>query len=713
MSRRVLATVVPLSVALSALVTLVAPAAPTVHAAEDGLDFRNTTTYTLDPAAAVVHVRADLVLTNTLPDKVQGNIINRRYFRGFSLPAPSDAAAMRATDSNGRSLSVVRRPIDSTSNFVIFDIDFAKNLFYRQTARVTVTYDITGLPPRSENPSRVNAAYAAFDAFGVGDDGKVTVKVIVPQGFVVDALGSDAQVSYDGGRTIYTATNIPNPDQFDVFVSARNDKALTSTPVKTADGDEFDLRTWPGDTEWQEFVTTQIQKGVPALSDLVGRPWPIPGKKVEVRQAYTPYLYGYAGWFSAVDDELEIGEDLDQEVVLHELSHAWFSDDWFDDRWVNEGLAQVYSNMAVKQLGGTPKQPEPIKAADPGKVTLNEWGNPNFTDGADEVETYGYNASYSVMQRIHDEIGDDKMRSVFAIVDDGIIAYTGADLKEKGDSNADWRRLLDILEITGDSKDARDLFEQYVVSAKDLAKLDDRDAARTLYADVAERGGEWAPPLVVRRNMAGWIFDNATTTMSDATDVLDLRDELDDKSAQLDATYPTNFETDYEAVTRSFDEVADEMQQQIDTADAVIAATATEAKDDGFFESIGLWGTTLPKDLEVATAAFEKGDHDTARAAAEKVTDTLAEAGSVGTKRFLWALGGLPLFVLLIVLVVLLVRRRRRRRRQAAADAEAAAVAEASETAEERAAPDESGGVDAAELDENALPGAGERSVDD
>ena len=79
----------------------------------------------------------------------------------------------------------------------------------------------------------------------------------------------------------------------------------------------------------------------------------------------------------------------------------------------------------------------------------------------------------------------------------------------------------------------------------------------------------------------------------------------------------------------------------------VIAATATEAKDDGFFESIGLWGTTLPKDLEVATAAFEKGDHDTARAAAEKVTDTLAEAGSVGTKRFLWALGGLLLFVLL------------------------------------------------------------------
>ena len=50
--------------------------------------------------------------------------------------------------------------------------------------------------------------------------------------------------------------------------------------------------------EWQAFVTTQIEQGVPVLGALLGQPWPI-DKTVEVREAYTPYLYGYAGWFSA------------------------------------------------------------------------------------------------------------------------------------------------------------------------------------------------------------------------------------------------------------------------------------------------------------------------------------------------------------------------------------------------------------------------------
>ncbi len=676
MLRRALAAVVPCSLVAVTLVTVLAPRLPVAEAADDGLDFRNTTTYTLDPGKAVVHVRADLTLKNTLRDRVQGNIINRSYFRGFALPVPADATSVVATDSNGRNLSVARRPLETTSDFVILDVDFARNLFYPQTAQVAVTYDITGLPPRSKNPSRVNAAYAAFDAFGVGDDGKVTVKVVVPNGFVVDALGSDAAVSHDGGNTIYTATDIPNPDQFDIFVSARNDKALTSTPVKTADGDEFDLRTWPGDTEWQKFVTTQIQDGVPALTDLIGRPWPI-SQKVEVRQAYTPYLYGYAGWFSAVDDELEIGEDLDQEVVLHELSHAWFSEGWFSDRWVNEGFAQVYSNLAVDELGGTPLQPEAIKADDPGKVTLNEWGDPNFTDGADEVETYGYNASYSVLQKIHTEVGDDAMHDVFAAVDDGILAYLGDKADDKGSSSTDWRRFLDLLENVGGSKEARDLFEKYVVTPADAKKLDERDAARTLYTALDERGGEWAPPLVIRRDMAGWDFTRATDAIAEADAVLDLRDELDDKAGQLDATYPDTFVADYEAADRNLDDVSAAMQEQIDTADAVIAAIADEARDDGFFESIGLWGTNLPKELDTATAAFEKGDHDTARAAAAEVTDTLAQAGSVGTKRVLWAVGGLVLFIALIVLLVVLLRRRGRRRRAAAEAAEAVAEVEA------------------------------------
>ena len=387
MVRRISSLLLALFVAVP--ITVVAGAIPTAQAA-DGLSFRNTTTYTVDALSGVVHVLAEVELTNTITDKRDGNYINRRYFTGFSLPVPVGAVNPVAATTGGNALGVTGRLIDGNGSFYILDIDLARNLFYKESARVNVTYYITGLPPRSENPSRVNAAYAAFNAFGVGDDGKVTVRVVVPPGFEVDTFGDEAIITQEGSNTVYTATEIPNPDEFDIFISARNDDGLTTTTVTTPDSDEFNVRSWPGDADWQAFVTTQIEDGVPVLGTLVGQPWPI-DETVEVRQAYTPYLYGYAGWFSASDNEIEIGEDLDQEVVLHELSHAWFNDNWFADRWLSEGFAQVYSTKAVSAMGGQTLSPAAISATDPGKVTLNDWGERFLLLPANWRSDAGYN----------------------------------------------------------------------------------------------------------------------------------------------------------------------------------------------------------------------------------------------------------------------------------------------------------------------------------
>ena len=669
MLRRFLAAVVVLAAA-----TLVAPDAPRVAAADDGLDFANTTTYTVDPTSGVVHVRADLTLRNTLRDKVEGGIVTRRYFNGVTLPAPADARGAKATTASGRSLTINRRAL-SSENFIAYDIDFPGRLFYNQTQRVVVTYDITGFAPRSKNPSRVNAAYAAFDAFGVGDANKVTVKVVVPQGFVVDSFG-DAVVTHDGGRTIYTAANIPDPDSFDLFISARNDDALTSAPLSSGDA-EFDLRAWPGDDEWAAFVQQHIEDGVPELQELIGRPWPIKGS-IEVREAYTPYLYGYAGWFSATDNVLEVGEDLDEITVLHELSHAWFNEKWFVERWLSEGFAQVYSNLAVEELGGDPETATKVATGSKGHVQLNDWSDPNFVSGADEVEAYGYDASFYVVQRIYDEIGADGMTDVLTAVDEGVTAYPGEDPDEKGKNTADWRRFLDLVERVGGAEDARALFEEYVVDTGQKALLDDRATAVEQYDALVEHGGEWAAPLTIRQDMANWAFPAAAKEMDAADDVLDLRDDLDERAATLGAEYPDHFETDYQAVTRDFDEVTAGLTAQIEAADDLITTRAAQAEEKGFFERIGLWGTTLPAQLDDATTAFEQGDTDAVHTATDRVNAVLAKAGDVGTTRFLWAVGGLVLFLLLVLVVVLLIRRRRRRRRAAAAAmAEAAAAAEA------------------------------------
>jgi len=658
MARRLPSLLLAFFVALP--LAIVGGAAAPAQAA-DGLSFRSTTTYTVDASSGMVHVLAEVSLTNTIPDKRDGNYVNRRFFTGFSLPVPVGAVNPVATTTSGSALGLTGRLIDGNVNFYILDIDLAKNLFYQQSAQVNVTYDITGLPPRSENPSRVNAAYAAFDAFGVGDDGKVTVRVIVPPGFVVDTFGDDALVTEEGGNTVYTATDIPKPSEFNIFVSARNDGGLVTTSVTTAAADEFNLRAWPGDTGWQTFVTTQIEDGVPVLSTLIGQAWPI-DETVEVREAYTPYLYGYAGWFSASDNEIEVGEDLDQEVVLHELSHAWFNDNWFADRWLSEGFAQVYSNKAVVELGGAALTPAAIGATDPGKVALNDWGNPNFTDGADDVEDYGYNASFFVVERVVSEIGDEKMRDVLAAVADRAIAYRGEVAPEALDEVTDWRRFLDLVDEIGGAENADELIAEYVVTSAQAALLEDRTDARKSYEQLVDNGGSWAVPYLVREKMSVWSFEAAETAIDEAHDVLALRDELDTKSDQLGSSYPDELENTYEASDKDFDDATKAVQEQIDTADQVLAAVAADAAKDGLFDKVGLIGTHLPVLLDEAKVALAEGDHDLARAKAQEVVDTVDKAPDVGKTRSLWVVGGVALFLLLVTLLIVLLRRRKRRK---------------------------------------------------
>jgi len=661
MARRLSSLLLAMAVAIP--VAIVGSAASSAEAA-DGLSFRNTTTYTVDAVSGVVHVLAEVSLANTIPDKRDGDYINRRYFTGFSLPVPVGAVNPVAATTNGRALGVTGRLIDGNVNFYILDVDLAKNLFYQDSTEVNVTYDITGLAPRSENPWRVNAAYAAFDAFGVGDDGKVTVRVVVPPGFVVDTFGDDAVVTEEDGNTVYTATDIPNPSEFDIFISARNDDGLVATIVTTPAADEFNLLAWPGDIEWQAFVTTQIEEGVPVLSTLIGQAWPI-DEPVEVREAYTPYLYGYAGWFSASDNEIEIGEDLDQEVVLHELSHAWFNDNWFADRWLSEGFAQVYSNKAVIELGGGALTPAAISAADPGKVTLNDWGDPNFTDGADDVEGFGYNASFSVVDQVVSEIGDDKMREVLAVVANRTIAYRGEAAPEVVGKVTDWRRFLDLVDEIGGAENADDLIAKYVVTSAQAALLGERTKARQSYQRLVDEGDTWAPPYLVREKMSMWSFKAAETAIDDAHEVLALRDELDKKSGELATSYPADLESTYEATVKNFDDATNAVQEQIDTADQVLAAVAADAAKDGLFDEVGLIGTDLPALIDEAKVALATGDHDLARAKAHEVIDTVDNAPDVGKARSLWVGGAVALLLLLVSLLIVLLRRRTRRKRAA------------------------------------------------
>jgi hypothetical protein len=657
MPRRLLASFVALACAATLLVL---GASATPAAAKDGLDTRSDTTYTVDAAAGVVHVLVDMTFTNSVADQRDGNQVTRAYFTGFALPVPLGAARQTARIADGAALHLDAEAPADAADYFLLDIAFADQLYTGQSTHVLVGYDITGQPPRSVNPSRVNAAYTSFNAYGIGDDGAVTVRVIVPDGVTVDTFGATTERTEANGNAVYTATDIPDPSTFVLFVSARNDPALTSTNVQTAGGIPFVVRSWPGDTTWTDFVMTQIHDGVPMLSTLIGQPWPLAGA-VDVHEAYTPYLYGYAGWFSASKQQIEIGENLDQEVVLHELSHAWFSDAWFTDRWLNEGLAQTFSNLAVTALGGSPKAPTAIADDDPGRIVLNTWGEPRLTAGADAVERYGYNASWSVVSAIATELGPETMRKVFTAVADHSSAYPAAGVTAQGPTGAaDWRRFLDLVDELGGSTTADDLMARYVVTPEQSALLAPRATARTAYHDLVAAGGAWSAPAVVRSGMAAWSFGAATASMSTAATSLRDRDALATKAAELGVAVPTDYRTAYEnATTDAALAAADaSIRNDIDIVDALLRAGADERGRRGTFARIGLIGTDLPGLLAQGRAAFAAGDTATAEARARTVHDAVTKATDLGEQRTL--LTGSAVLLLVLVAIAFIALRRRK-----------------------------------------------------
>ncbi len=654
-------TVLHLLLGLSVLPVALAVASARVAAADDGLTVASTYTYTVDPDTNLVHVLADMRFTNVLPDTTSGNIISRAYFKSFSLPLLDDAINTVATQNSHR-LTLTPTPTDDSALFFQLRINFAANLYYRETAHVLVTYDLTGQPPRTEKaPTRVNAAYVAFDAYGIADSGRLTVRIVVPSAYTVDKLGSDVVQTEENGNTIYTAAAIERPNDFDIFVSARNDSALESSNITTA-GHEFVLRSWPGDADWKAFSAQQITVGVPILNELIGQPWPITGS-IDVREAFTPYLYGYAGWFNPIERKLEMGEDLDAQVMLHELSHAWFNTAMFNARWINEGLAQEYSGLANEKLGLAAVSPKEVVAGDAGAVKLNEWGDPALATVANETETYGYNASWFVLKHIVDAVGVDKMRDIFAAARDKTISYVGNGPAETYDTSADWRRLLDLADQVGAPETIDDLFRTYVLTPSELEQMTARSTARADYSNLTSDSLHWAPPLAIRKAMARWSFPEAESMITNARAVLEKRDELVRSIKPLGIAIPPSLQTAYESAEVDLNDVRVRVFDQAGAAKELANAAAAQEAHRGLFNSVGLMGTHVTADLADATTAFEKGDTATTRTKIGAVLAAVNASHDVGRNRIL--LAALALLGLIVLAVV--ITRRVRRRRQAAA----------------------------------------------
>lgn len=645
-----------LSVVLAALVLV-----PAAAFSSEGLHVGAVSTYEVFPEDSTVSVVVVVDVTNATPNTTKGNFRTRYFYEGFSMPIPLEAENVVALDGD-RETSVSLEDSEDGSFQVAF-VRFRSNLFYNRSRSVTVTYDIPGGLPRSEDVTRINGAFVALPLYAFGDPENAEVRLLGLEDFEITLDGNHLrEETDDDGRLVWVDRNIVNPPEWFVWVNALNDEGLVIADDQFANQD-VRIRSWPGDDEWYESVSDTLEQGLPALMDVIGLGWPVDDTLV-VTEAIAPNLFGFGGWYFVDEDEIEIGESVDRAVVLHEASHAWFNGTLFTERWIDEGLAEETSSIVLREVFEEREFPQAISRLDSNAVNLNAWKTPTVrTEQSDAREEYGYNASWSVIHDISGEIGSDAFLEVLRYADSDRIAYVGRPDAETWDDPDDWRRLLDLFEEVGGSESASGIFADFVVTTAEASTLEARSEARTLYAEFQETTGR-QPAYPIRKSMSDWVFDDAVARMDEGLAVYSSEQALIKRASEIGLSTMDVFSLDFEMTRGSFSAVSASIKQYEAALDALAEAEAKVAEDRTQTVQVGLWRTTDPAiHIDAARAAYERGDIAAVPIHAALARQQLADAAVVGQQRigYAWAGGGFIALVSVVFIIRVTVKRRKRK----------------------------------------------------
>ena len=678
------------------------------QSAGNGLEERSVNSFEFDPSRGVVRVTIDITLRNVTTDRVDGNMVSRTFFDSYAVAVPLGAENIVAVGDGAVLTGTLVSDPDSPA-FSAYRFELAAPLFSGDSTTLQVTYDHLGAPPRDPVPWRVNEAYAGFVAFGLGDDGLVTLRISRPSGFEFDEFTdlSDFEISSPDGSGITVYTRAGLDDDARITVGMADDTRLVPGELDV-EGVDIGLRSWPDDPEWADFAAGRVEAGIPALEALIGTDWPVEGS-FTVRETVEPNLYGYAGWFDARINEIAVGEALDADTIYHELSHAWFNGGLSTERWLTEGLAQVYAAELVRRDGAEPRVPTEPQAGARGALPLTEWAS-DVDEPDRETEEYGYDTSFWVLGVLVDEIGFDRTRDVVDILRSATSPYDPDMPAERPDQ--EWQRIYDAFVEVGGAGTTGDVFRARVVGPDDVGVITRRDTAAADVAALAQRSSPWSLPVGVRSQLERWDLDEVDDSVLAADDVIERRSVVEsiEEAAGIDepdragdvyaaAPAPATGAVEFGGANALLDEsirlgeqLVDRQQRIIELADPAevmppdIAAldgvedfaTGLEAADtqllaveriieldeqlasaSGPLISIGRWGSDIDGDIDEARAQLESGNTEAALdtlAAADERIDDLALAGTVRL-----TIAAALVIALLVVALVILRRRRRQR----------------------------------------------------
>jgi len=655
----VCATVVGLAPALiPALVPALAPA--TVAAATPGLTITGDAIYDVRPDEHRVAVTVHMVATNHLK-----NTLTQQFsFRTAFLTVQPGTSGFALTGGSG-SPTVTTHEV--TDTFTSLKLDFGANLGAGRAMKLDLTFDIRDTGGDSGRPVRVSPSLVTFGAwaFATPSTPGSTVVVQLPTGYRVTigrgplagptttALGVDAWSSGRLEAPLDFVADVVADRQVDHPAETQVDVSLSAGTVPVV------VRSWPDDPAWGTRVTNLVVNALPILEREIGVAWPVDGP-LQVNEVLVRGSGGFAGVFDPADRRVDISYAASDEVIIHELAHAWFNGRLVADRWAAEAFASYYGELATRELGLEIRPPSTVEPG-VGAIPLNAWSS-SSTETA-ESELYAYAASLELARKIADRAGAEDLRAVWSRAARGIGAYPPEPSTAEPVAEApDWRGLLDLLEDqTG--RDFGDLWRTWVARPEDLSALDARAHARTAYAQAVAAAGDWQLPVSIRNAMRSWRFDVALDGIRAADAVLGERAPLAAAAAATGLKLPDSLRAAFEApdgLTAAPAEAAAERS----TIDMIAAAQSARPVGTGFLDGLVIGLGLLFQDpafqLGAARLAFEAGNVGGAYDAAQSARDAWRYAAEAGR----WRIVSLVLLALSLAVFAWITRARRRRRRR-------------------------------------------------
>ncbi|MEO7663871.1 MAG: hypothetical protein ABIV26_02005, partial [Candidatus Limnocylindrales bacterium] len=390
----------------------------TVRAAAPDLTMVTSATYDVRPDEGRVAVSVRITAANHLKDTA-----TRRYFFdfGYLTILPGATNIRLAADAGGSpAVKVVSRSATGT----LLRLSFGTRLAAGKSANLTLTFDMADPGGAPDRLLRVSPSIVTFQAWAFATDSTPgsAVTIHIPVGYTV-TIGQgplDGPVADPASASqVFTTGALSAPLGFvaDIAADRPGDYASTTRTVRVGQSTAtVELRSWPDDAAWRDRVADLLVRGLPALGERIGAPWPF-DTPIAIQETLIRTSGGYAGVFDPARGLAEVNYAATDGVVLHEAAHAWFNGRLVGDRWIAEGFASYYAEAAAAALG-IPVTSPAFEAGTPGApgtpFPLNAWPASGSPGLAPATETYGFAASLALVRELAALLGDATLRATWS-----------------------------------------------------------------------------------------------------------------------------------------------------------------------------------------------------------------------------------------------------------------------------------------------------------